>query len=98
MNQINARKLYIGNLNYELTKEDLEEAFGKFGEIKDSVVITNRETGCSRGFGFVTFQDKSQAAEALKEMLGEFLGGRPIRVKLAEAREKTETGYTDLLS
>jgi cold-inducible RNA-binding protein len=87
------RKLYVGNLNYELTADDLRTAFERFGQIEDSVVITNRETGCSRGFGFVTFAEPSQADAALKEMIGFYLGGRPIRVKIAEAREQTETFY-----
>ena len=82
---VRGNKIYIGNLNYELDTPDLKEAFSSFGEIIDVVVIKDKESGCSRGFGFVTFASHSSAREALN-MHGQELNGRRMRVKLAEAK------------
>ena len=82
---VRGNKIYIGNLNYELDTPDLKEAFSSYGEIIDVVVIKDKESGCSRGFGFVTFASHSSAREALN-MHGQELNGRRMRVKLAEAK------------
>ena len=81
------KKIYIGNLNYQLETPDLQQAFAQYGEITDSVVIKDKDSGCSRGFGFVTFTTLDAAKSAL-EMNGAELGGRKIRVKLAEAKTR----------
>lgn len=82
---VRGNKIYIGNLNYDLDTDDLKEAFSTFGEIIDAVVIKDKESGCSRGFGFVTFAANGSARDALN-MHGQELNGRRMRVKPAEAK------------
>jgi cold-inducible RNA-binding protein len=80
-------KIYIGNLHYSIETEQLIEKFSSYGEIVDAVVIKDKETGASRGFGFVTYSEPSAARTAM-EMHGETLEGRPLRVKMAEAKPR----------
>ncbi len=79
-------EIYIGNLPYTTTEADLEAMFGQFGEIKKVNVITDRQTGRSKGFAFVGFADASQAKAAVDKMNGHELAGRAIRVNIAEDR------------
>jgi len=81
------KKLFVGSLSWNTTDQQLEEAFARFGEITEAKVITDRDTGRSRGFGFVTFQDSDAADTAIEEMNGAQLDGRAITVN--EARERT---------
>ncbi len=81
-------KLFVGGVSWNTTDESLREAFEKFGEVTDAVIITDRETGRSRGFGFVTFQEASDAEKAVREMDGTELDGRTIRVNEAKERER----------
>lgn len=74
-------KLYVGNLSWDTTKEDLESFFGKYGAVQDAFVATDRETGRSRGFGFVTLD--SDAGRAALEADGQDFMGRNIRVNEA---------------
>lgn len=80
------KKIYVGNLPFATTDEDLEELFGKHGKITSAKVITDRDTGRSRGFGFVEMEDSGAADEAIKAFDGTDMGGRPLRVN--EARER----------
>lgn len=80
-------KIYIGNLNYSIETEQLIETFSSYGEIIDAVVIKDKESGASRGFGFVTFTDPAAARAALA-MHGHKLEGRALRVKMAEAKPR----------
>ncbi len=80
------KKLYIGNLNFDTTDEELEGAFSEFGEIVSAVVVKDRVSGRSRGFGFVEFTDDASAQKAKEEMNGKELSSRPLRVD--EAREQ----------
>ena len=80
--------LYIGNLSYEVTEEDLKEAFGAFGEISSVKVIKDNFSGASRGFGFVEMPNNSEADSAMKALNGEELKGKPI--KISEARPKSD--------
>lgn len=80
-------KLFIGNLDYTVTKEDLMEAFGKFGQIVDAVVITDRETRRSRGFGFVEFANEEDAKKAVAEMNQQPIKGRNVNVNEAKPQE-----------
>lgn len=82
------KKIYIGNISYEIDTPELQEAFSRYGEIIDAVVIKDRETSKSRGFGFVTFNDSDSALSAVEEMHGSELAGRELRVKLAEAKRR----------
>lgn len=76
-------KLYVGNLSWNTDNASLEQAFGVFGEIEEAKVITDRDTGRSRGFGFVTFINQEDAEKAL-ELDGTEMEGRPIRVNVAQ--------------
>ena len=73
-------KLFVGGLAWATDEARLSEAFEKFGPISEARVIVDRETGRSRGFGFVTFDDSSDAANAISEMDGSELDGRRIKV------------------
>jgi len=79
-----AKKLFVGGLSWGTTDEGLNGAFSRFGEIVEAKVITDRETGRSRGFGFVTFANDEGAASAITEMNGAELDGRTIKVNEAE--------------
>ena len=80
------KEIYIGNLPYSITEADLEGMFGEFGEIKKVNVITDRQTGRSKGFAFVGFAEADQASAAVDKMNGHEMGGRAIRVNIAEDR------------
>lgn len=80
-------KLFVGNLDYTVTKEDLMDAFGKFGQIVDAVVITDRETQRSRGFGFVEFANAEDAKKAVAEMNQQPIKGRNVNVNEAKPQE-----------
>lgn len=77
-------KIYVGNLPWSTTDQELEELFSSFGTVQSARVITDRETGRSRGFGFVELE--SGAERAISELDGRDHGGRPLRVN--EAQEK----------
>lgn len=82
-----SKRLFIGGLAWATTTEDLQEAFTPFGEVVDAKVVSDRETGRSRGFGFVTFTTEEAAAAARDSMDGASLSGRTIRVDLARERQ-----------
>ncbi len=79
-------RLYVGNLPYQTTDAELEEYFGQAGEVVSAVIITDRVTGRSRGFGFVEFATEEEAQEAKERFNGQDMGGRTLRVD--EARER----------
>nr|MDQ3032985.1 RNA-binding protein [Myxococcota bacterium] len=85
-----SKKLFVGGLSWGTTDDGLRQAFERFGEVAEAKVITDRETGRSRGFGFVTFNDGTAADQAVKEMDGAMLDSRTINVN--EARERTPRG------
>lgn len=78
--------IFVGNLPFQTTDEDLREAFGRFGAVDSAQVIMDRETGRSRGFGFVEMPNNDEAQQAISGMNGADLGGRPLTVN--EARPK----------
>ena len=78
------KKLYVGNLSWHTTDEGLRQAFERFGAVTDARVVTDRETGRSRGFGFVTFGSDDDANSAVSGMDGAQLDGRPIKVSEAK--------------
>ena len=79
----NQKKIYVGNLPWSVRDEQLKELFSSFGEIVDAVVITFRDTGKSKGFGFVEFADEKAATKAVSEMDQKEVEGRNIIVKIA---------------
>lgn len=83
-----ARKLFVGSLAWETTDASLRAAFENFGDVEEAVVITDRETGQSRGFGFVRFATDDAAAAAMQAMNGASLDGRTLRVDFAQERER----------
>jgi RNA recognition motif-containing protein len=80
------KRLYVGNLPYSTTKEDLRTLFGEYAI--DSVVITDRETGRSKGFGFVTMETEEDAGEAIRQFNESDFNGRQLRVNEARERER----------
>ncbi len=79
--------IYVGNLAYSVTDDDLRELFGEFGEVRSVSVISDKVTGQSKGFGFVEMQDNSAADMAIKELNGKQVKGRALKVNEAKPRE-----------
>ena len=84
------KKLFVGNLSFETTSQDLEALFAQAGTCESAAVITDRATGRSRGFGFVETSSSSEAQKAIADLNGHVLGGRPLNV--SEARERQGGG------
>ena len=79
--------IYVGNLSFEVTAEDLRQAFEAYGEVSSVNIITDKYSGQSRGFGFVEMPDKTEAQTALENLNGKDLSGREINVNEARPRE-----------
>ncbi|CAH2075938.1 unnamed protein product [Thlaspi arvense] len=79
-------RCFVGGLAWATLDADLERTFSQFGEVVDSKIINDRETGRSRGFGFVTFKDEKAMRDAIEEMNGKELDGRSITVNEAQSR------------
>jgi RNA recognition motif-containing protein len=77
-------KLFVGNLDYTVTSDDIKQAFAPFGTIVDAVVIMDKMTGRSRGFGFVEFSKPEEAKAAVEKLNGSDLKGRKINVNEAK--------------
>jgi hypothetical protein len=89
-------KLYVGNLPYKVRDEDLQQSFGQFGAVTSAKVMMERDTGRSKGFGFVEMASDAQAQAAINGMNGQSLGGRSITVNEArpmEARPPRTGGF-----
>jgi len=86
--------IYIGNLSYEVTEEDLKEAFEVFGEVDTVKIIKDNYTGRSKGFGFVEMPDKAQAQSAIEGLNGKELKGRSLNVNEARSRSEGRRGGT----
>ena len=83
-----AKKLYVGNLNYATTESELAELFATIGEVLSTNLITDRMTGRSKGFAFVEMADAAGAQQAIDELNGREVDGRPLKV--AEARPRRD--------
>jgi cold-inducible RNA-binding protein len=83
-----ATKLYVGNLSFRTTSDDLREAFASVGVVESATVIEDRDTGRSRGFGFVEMATPEEATAAIEQFNGKDLGGRNLTVN--EAKPRTE--------
>ncbi|PPE67415.1 RNA recognition motif domain-containing protein [Caldimonas caldifontis] len=86
-------KLYVGNLAYSVRDEDLNEAFSQFGAVTSAKVMMDRDTGRSKGFGFVEMGSDAEAQSAINGMNGQALSGRAIVVNEARPREPRPGGF-----
>ena len=87
-----AKKLYVGNLAFTVTDDELMQAFTSFGTVASARVVMDRMTGRSKGFGFVEIADDAMADEAVNKMNGQTIGGRPVRVSEAKPQEDKPRG------
>jgi RNA recognition motif-containing protein len=87
-----SNKVFVGNLSFDVTREELIEAFSAAGRVVDAKVPTDRETGRPRGFAFVEFEDDDGARRCIDQMNGRDLKGRPLRVNEAENRPPRPPG------
>ncbi len=85
-------KLYVGNLPFSATEEDLRELFEGHGTVESAAVISDRETGRSRGFGFVEMGSEGEAQSAIQSLNGFDMDGRNLRVNEAQERSKPQGG------
>jgi len=85
-------ELYVGNLPYETTEDELREAFGSFGEVEKVTIIIDRETGRSKGFAFVAMADRDGGTAAMEAMDQADFGGRPLKVNEARGRDERPRG------
>lgn len=87
-----SRKIFVGGLKWGVDSDVLRREFERFGEIEEATVVRDRETGRSKGFGFVTFVDENCAQQAISEMNGKEIDGRVVKVDFAQTRPKAEDG------
>ena len=87
------KKLYVGNLPYNATENDIRDLFSEVGEIDDVAIISDRDTGRSKGFGFVEMATEEGAQEAISRFNGYQLNDRPLTVNEARPREERSGGY-----
>lgn len=85
-------KLYVGNLSFHLTSDDLGEYFAQIGTVESAKIIEDRDTGRSRGFGFVEMETEEDATAAIEQLNGEDFDGRNIVVNAARPREDRSGG------
>ena len=85
-------RLYVGNLSYIITNQQLEEMFAPFGQVKSAQVVMDRDTGRSKGFGFVEFNDANQARAAIEGLNLKEIDGRSLTVNEARPREERGGG------
>jgi cold-inducible RNA-binding protein len=84
---VQLKKIYVGNLPFQLVDQDLMDLFAEFGEVNSAAVVLDRETGRSRGFGFVEMADDSAAMKAIESLNGKDIQGRALNVNEARPRE-----------
>lgn len=87
-----ATRIYVGNLPYSATDQQLAELFGQYGEVSEATIIVDRTTGQSKGFGFVQMSDDDAARNGIAGLDGTNLDGRTIRVSEAQARPDSSGG------
>ncbi len=87
-----SQKLYVGNLAFQTSSEDLQQLFAQAGTVESASVVEDRETGRSRGFGFVEMSTKEEGAAAILQFNGKEVGGRALNVNEAKPREERTGG------
>ena len=85
-----AKKIYVGNLSFQTTEADLSDMFGQVGQVESVQIITDRDTGRSKGFAFVQMADDAAAEKAIAQLNGKEVGGRNLTVNEARPMEKKE--------
>jgi cold-inducible RNA-binding protein len=85
-------RLFVGNLSFHTSENDLHQLFGQCGEVMDLKIIQDRDTGRSRGFGFVTMGSPDEARDAIQQLDGQEMDGRTLRVNEAEERRDRGPG------
>ena len=90
-----SKRIYVGNLPWSITKVRFEELFSPFGEMEEALVIANKYTGRSRGFGFVTYKNDADADKAMKGMNEKEVDGRRLVVKLARPSRESQEEQTE---
>jgi cold-inducible RNA-binding protein len=85
-------KLYVGNLSFDTSSQDLEDVFGEVGTVESVNIIEDRDTGRSRGFGFVEMSSKEEGNNAIKEFDGKEVNGRQLKVNEAKPRDNSGGG------
>jgi RNA recognition motif-containing protein len=86
------KKLYVGNLSYQVTEQDLRDLFGQAGELQDVMLIVDRDTHRSKGFGFVEFVTEADAQKAIEMFHDQEMQGRRLTVNIARPREERSGG------
>ena len=79
--------IYVGNLSWQLSEDDLNTKFAEFGDVDSAKIITDRETGRSKGFGFVEMPNQAEAEKAIEELNGHEMDGRALKVNESKPRE-----------
>ncbi|MCM2353256.1 MAG: RNA-binding protein [Pseudobdellovibrio sp.] len=87
-----AKKIYVGNLSFSITDDELQQAFASFGTVTSARVVMDKMSGRSKGFGFVEIEDDAGADTAIEKMNGQTIGGRPVRVSEAKPQEPRTGG------
>ena len=87
-----SNKLFVGNLSFETTENDLQDAFAAHGTVVEANLMTDRVTGRPRGFGFITMSTPEEAQKAISALNGSQLGGRALTVNVAKPREERPAG------
>ena len=87
-----SNKLFVGNLSFDTTENDLQDAFAAFGTVTEANLMTDRVTNRPRGFGFVTMSSAEEAQKAIAGLNGKELGGRALTVNVAQPREARPPG------
>ena len=83
-------RLYVGNLSFDATADDLREIFEQSGEVADAIIVTRPGGGRSRGFGFVTMVEESAGQEAIRQLDGQEISGRQLVVNVAKERQESD--------
>ena len=84
------KKIFVGNLSWKTSEEQLKAHFEVYGQVVSAKIVTDKTTGRSKGFGFVEMADEEGASNAIRELNGKPLVDRPLRLSLAQERERTE--------
>jgi RNA recognition motif-containing protein len=87
-----AKKLYVGNLSYDTTREQIHTLFSQAGKVAEITLITDRDSGRPKGFGFVEMETEAEAQEAIKRFNGQMLDSRALTVNEARPREERSSG------